>query len=149
VLEACGVVLSAEGDRVLVRADKPAACAACTDTGGCLLRRWTLVPEGFRTELVVSAHNAICVEPGHRVKLALRDGALWNSAWWAFGFPLVLMVCGALLGAGVFDGRDRHELFAAGAAGLGLISGLWLGRCLAALSHARHPLQPKVVSILA
>lgn len=107
--EQTGRVVSLDGDFVLVQV-VGGGCGRCHEKGGCggqqLTQMFCASPRQYRLQNTVSA------KPGDEVSIVLPAGVLRHYATLAYGFPLLCLMGGALLGD--FWGGDLGGLAGAG-----------------------------------
>ncbi|MGL5633126.1 MAG: SoxR reducing system RseC family protein [Azovibrio sp.] len=115
--EQTGRVVSLDGGFVLVQV-VGGGCGRCHEKGGCggqqLTQMFCASPRQYRLE------NSVGARPHDQVSIVLPAGVLRHYATLAYGFPLLCLIAGALLGD--FLGGDPGALSGAGA---GLFSS-WL-----------------------
>jgi sigma-E factor negative regulatory protein RseC len=141
--ETPAVVVCAEGDFALVEAEPGAGCGRCDSVKGCasasFAKLFCPAPRRFRVV------NRVGARPGERVVLGVEDGILARSAAVAYGLPLLLMVAGAVLGAGLADSAAARDLYALAGASLGLSAGFAGGRAVRRLRHEDPRFLPRVL----
>lgn len=117
MLEQHAIVLKTEGNTAWVEARESGTCGSC-GAGGCSTRR--LADLFGRRERAFPVDNVLRARTGERVVIGIPSGALWKSALFLYGLPLLLLIAGGLLGQ--HAGGDAGAV--AGAAGGLLLAGL-------------------------
>ena len=135
---AWGTVAAVDGEHALIRMDE-SGCGRCRETGGCggnnLARLLCSKPRTFRVP------NPDKRAVGERVCVRLVEGSLGRSALYAYAFPWLALLLGALLGSSLAD-----EGGAIGGAAAGLLVG-WLSLRRAQRRDAADPrFQPSIRS---
>lgn len=118
-------VVRVEGELAWVRPESPSSCGACGGKGcGSSIFVRLLHPR----EPEYAVLNPISAEAGEMVVVGIEEGALLRAALSGYLVPLLLLLCGALLGSLWGD----LQAAAGGLAGL-VVAALWLrGRRAAA-----------------
>lgn len=128
MLETRAIVVSLDGNDALVESLQGGGCGNCDSENGCgsgkLSQLFCSEPRRFRVR------NEANAQVGSMVQIALADGLLMRSALLVYLLPLMLLLVGAVVGAGlVNDGQDKDFYSALG--GLtGLIAGFVIARKL-------------------
>lgn len=81
-------VIDVEGDNAVVLVRRTSACGKC---GACGM--------GNKDELRLTLPNIVKAKTGDFVLLDLTSGKALNAALIAYGFPLLMMIVGAILGS--------------------------------------------------
>lgn len=109
------VVTRVEGALAWVQAIREeGGCGRCHEPGGCRTGMLNDVLGARCQEYAVD--NALAASVGARVWVEVPDGLPLRAAGWAYGLPLLGLLCGAALGQWL-----GGELSAAGGAGFGLL----------------------------
>ncbi len=128
MLEQTAEVTHTLSDGIWVRAVEPAGCGTCGGQG-CSTRRlgelFQRKPRLFRVD------SDLSLSPGDRIVVGIADGAVLKSAMRAYGWPLGMMLAGALLSQLVQPGD--------GAALAGMLLGGGMGWMLARGGRASNP----------
>lgn len=118
MLETPATVIRLEGGEAIVEAAQSGGCGSCSGGKGCgsgkLSQMLCVRPREFRVR------NDAEAQVGDRVLVGVADGLLLRSALILYGLPMLLLFCGAFVGAhwpGGASGRDAAAAFG-GAAGL-------------------------------
>ncbi len=128
MLETRAIVVSLDGNDALVESLQGGGCGNCDSENGCgsgkLSQLFCSEPRRFRVR------NEANAQVGSMVQIALADGLLMRSALLVYLLPLMLLLVGAVVGAGLInDGQDKDFYSALG--GLtGLIAGFVIARKL-------------------
>lgn len=138
VTEVWGTVTVVDGQYATIRVDDR-GCGRCNEPGGCGGKNIGTLLCG--TSRIVQALNSQQHRVGDRVRVSVLDGSLRYSATYAYGFPLLALLAGALLGSALVG-----EFGAIAGATAGLVVG-WLGLRRAQRRSARDPrFQPSIRS---
>ena len=96
MIDAQGTITAVDGDYAIVRMDET-GCGRCHEQGGCggnnIGKMFCSTPRTFR---VLNPGNA---SVGMSVRVVIADGAVRRSAAYAYGFPLLALLFGAIGGA--------------------------------------------------
>lgn len=96
MIDAQGIITEVDGEHAVVRMDE-SGCGRCHEPGGCggqnIGRMFCATPRTFRVA------NPQKLVVGDRVRVAIADGAVRQTAALAYGLPLAALLLGALLGA--------------------------------------------------
>lgn len=127
--ETDATVVRLEGKYAWVEAAGPgAACGSCAQRGGCSSSGMGNVldePSGkARKPQLLRLPNTIHARPGDAVVIRADDGMVLKAVWQAYGVPLLLALCGALLATGL----TGSELASVAGMLLGLAAGFVLVR---------------------
>jgi len=122
--ESDGVVVRLEGHYAWVQAAGPgSACGGCARKDGCNTSGLGTVLDDAtgktRKPQLLRLPNAIHAQPGDAVVIRAADGLVLQAIWRAYGMPLALAFCGALLAVSL----TNSEL----ASIAGVLSGLGAG----------------------
>lgn len=115
MLEATATVISVDRDWVLVQADRPAGCGACSDGGPCV------GASCVRGRGVLRVLNAVGAAAGDRVVIGVSDGTLFHAVAAAYLLPLATALTGGALG--VYAAPAHADAVGA----LGFLAGLGAG----------------------
>lgn len=100
MIETPARVTRVEGATAWVRTESPSSCGACGGKGcGNSLYARLLHPR----EPEYPVTNLISARPGQAVIVGVQDGAVLRAVWRGYLLPLVLLLLGAVLGAGWGD----------------------------------------------
>ena len=95
MIDAQGTITKVDGDFATVLMDET-GCGRCHEQGGCggnnIGKMFCSTP---RTFLVLNPGKAL---PGQRVLIAISEGAVRHSAFYAYVFPLFSLFSGAFIG---------------------------------------------------
>lgn len=118
MIDAQGTISAVDGEYAIVRMDET-GCGRCHEQGGCggnnLGKMFCSTPRTFR--LLNPGRAAI----GDRVRVAVADGAVRRSAFYAYGLPLLALFAGAIGGAALAG--EPGAIFGA----LGGLLAAWIG----------------------
>jgi sigma-E factor negative regulatory protein RseC len=122
MLEMRAIVIHVHGDSASVKPLGTGGCGHCDSEGGC--------GSGTLTKLFCSnkprlfnVHNAACAMEGDEVEVTIPDGALLRGAMKMYVVPMVLLLVGGALGAGLATEAAGRDACAAVGALLGLVTG--------------------------
>lgn len=116
--DAWGTVTAVDGVQATIRIDDH-GCGRCGEAGGCGGHHLgKLLGATARTFQVPNPEGC---GVGTRVRVGVAEGSLGRSALFAYAFPLLALIAGALLGSAI-----AGEAAAIGGAIAGLLVG-WLG----------------------
>ena len=128
MLEQTAEVTHTLSDGIWVRAVEPSGCGTCGGQG-CSTRR--LAELFHRKPRIFRVDSDLSLSPGDRIVVGIADGAVLKSAMLAYGWPLGMMLAGALLSQLVQPGD--------GAALTGMLLGGGIGWMLARGGRASCP----------
>ena len=145
MIEETGRVVSIRGEMAEVETQRRSVCGHCSADGACGTSQIARYVGNRR--LLVQTYNPIGAKPGDQVIIGVPDGALLEAAFFAYLIPLVVMIGGAMAGAGIAGlvGPAYEQPMSV----LGGLSGLaaaiaWLPRLL----RSRRPGEDKRPKIL-
>lgn len=118
-------VLRVEQGHAWVKIQPHSLCGNCDPETGCKSVALTRLFGSGRQEFRV--RNPLGAVAGDKVRVAVAEGALLQSALWGYGLPLCLLLAGASLGHFLFSGSYRDLATLAGA-GCGVVLALMLLR---------------------
>lgn len=114
------VVLVEENQAYVEVGGASVGCGRCHEAGGC---QSSILGQMFRSKLRrFRIANDIGAFPGDRVVVRVANGAALRAAVLIYVLPVLLLLLGALMGAG-YGGGDNKDL----AAALGALLGLGFG----------------------
>lgn len=127
--ESDGVVVRLDGHYAWVQASGPgSACGGCARKEGCSASgSGTVLDDATgkaRKPQLLRLQNTIHAQPGDKVVIRAADGLVLKAVWRAYGMPLTLAFCGALLAVGL----TNSDLAAIAGVLLGLGAGFMLMR---------------------
>jgi sigma-E factor negative regulatory protein RseC len=99
MIESPARVKRLDGDTAWVVSEAPTSCGACAGKGcgsSVFARFW------HADEAEYPVANPIGAAPGDAVVVGLPDGSLLHAAIAGYGFPLIMLLAGAALGATIF-----------------------------------------------
>lgn len=141
MLDMRAIVMQVEGDEALVQPLSTGGCGHCDSEGGC--------GSGTLTKLFCSSkprhfkvRNEARATVGDEVLISVADGVLLRGALKMYVLPLIMLLVGGAVAAGLASdavGRDAYAV-------AGALFGLILGFILAKLSPGTG--QPVVLSIV-
>jgi positive regulator of sigma E activity len=139
--ESDATVVRLEGQYAWVQAAGPGpACGSCAQKGGCSTSGMgdILDEAGGKTRKpqLLRLPNTIHARPGDAVIIRAADGMVLKAVWRAYGLPLMLALCSAML-AMVLTGS---ELAAIAGMLLGLAGGFFLMRVKGLDSSRSEPI---------
>lgn len=118
MIETRAIVIRLEGNEAVVESTQGGGCGHCDSENGCgsgkMSKLFCSEPRRFRVR------NDANAQVGTLVQVTLPEGVLIRSALLMYMLPLVLMLCGAMIGARWDAGGDAY---AAVGGIVGLISG--------------------------
>lgn len=127
MLETRAIVISLDGNEALVESLQGGGCGNCDSENGCgsgkLSQLFCSEPRRFRVR------NEANAQIGAMVQIALADGLLMRSALLVYLLPLMLLLVGAVAGAGLIEDQNK-DLYSALGGLAGLIAGFILARKL-------------------
>ncbi len=94
MIEETGVVQKTEGVTATVLVQKRGACEGCTSTGTC---------ETTKDGMVIEALNPVQAKPGQTVSIAITPISYLKGTMLVYGFPLVALIAGAVIGKNIGD----------------------------------------------
>jgi sigma-E factor negative regulatory protein RseC len=114
MIETEAQVLRVEQRYAWVKIQPHSLCGNCDPETGCksvaLTRLFGSRQQAFRVT------NPLGAAAGDKVRVAIADGVLLQSALWGYGLPLCLLLASASLGYFLFSGSYRDLATLAGAA---------------------------------
>ncbi len=121
MLETRAIVIRVEGREALVESMQGGGCGHCDSEKGCgsgkLSQLFCSEPRRFRVR------NDANVPVGTVVQIALAEGLLLRSALLMYMLPLLLLLCGAIVGAQFAHDERSRDVYSA----IGGLLGLSLG----------------------
>jgi sigma-E factor negative regulatory protein RseC len=104
--ETNAVVVRLDGQYAWVQASGPgSACGGCASKEGCgTVGLGTVLDDATgktRKPQLLRLPNTIQARPGDAVVIRAADGLVLKAVWRAYGVPLILAFCGALLAIGL------------------------------------------------
>jgi len=136
-MEETGIVLTAEAGQATLRMTDNAACGSCSQSASC--------HTGSGEERVLAVSDPIGVRPGQEVTVEVPVKGLATAMGLAYGFPLILLFLGAVIGYRMGEG-DAELASAFGAlAGLGLA--FVILRRYRALYEGRLSVRPVIIRV--
>lgn len=131
-----------DGDLAWVKIRPHSPCGHCDPKTGCksvsITRLFGQAQQSYQVK------NPLQAKPNDFVKVAVNEGALLGTAVWAYGFPLLLLIFGAILGS-VLAAPVHRELFSL----LGAVAGFLLSFLVLRMRNESAKLmQPSIVEIL-
>jgi sigma-E factor negative regulatory protein RseC len=131
-----------EGDFAWVKIRPHSPCGNCDPKTGCKSVSITrLFGQGQQSYPV---KNPLHARPNDFVKVAVNEGDLLGTAVWAYGFPLILLILGAVLGSALAY-PPHDELYSLMGAVLGFLLSFVVLRMRNEKAKAT---QPSIVEIL-
>jgi sigma-E factor negative regulatory protein RseC len=135
MLEMRAFVISTQGTDASVQPVATGGCGHCTREGGCGSGTLTKVfctskPRHFKVR------NAVQARVGDEVMVSLPDGVLMRGAFKMYVLPLLLLLIGGALGAGMSGELALRDAYAAAGAVGGLLLGFILARVLPEMGQA-------------
>ena len=110
-----------------VLTERRSACGGCQTTQGCNTCLST-------AKIKAKVHNPIGAQTGDLVEIQMDNQAIWQGAMILYGFPLMGLIVGAIVGASVdvqwFAGESTLSVLAG-------LAGLILGLALAGFSFSK------------
>lgn len=97
-----GLVLSVDGDYVVIQSENKTGCAGCSASGGCGTSSLSSLfsPSVERT---LRVKNRLDAKVGEQVLLSIVEQEILKHSLMAYGFPLILLILGAWLGLNFFN----------------------------------------------
>lgn len=130
MIQTRAVVIRLEGCDAVVESTVGGGCGHCSAENGCSSARISQLfcsePRQFRVR------NDVDAGIGSVVEVAVPEGMLLNSALLMYLLPLLMLLAGAMLGLQWSDHPDDADLYSAAGGGLGLLSGYFIVKALAA-----------------
>ncbi|WP_079435592.1 SoxR reducing system RseC family protein [Zoogloea sp. LCSB751] len=118
-----GVVQRLDAGYAWVDVSVAQGCGRCNEPGGC--GGVNLASPFAPTSRSVRVINDIEARPGESVGVVIDDRVPLQAALCAYGWPVLGVIAGAVLGAGAAPGGNGDLLAALGALGGGLVAGIW------------------------
>lgn len=92
MIEEVGTVTRVEGVMAIVAVRKKSSCEGCTAGGAC-----KTTSEGVEIE----AYNPVHAKVGQTVKLSIKPYTYLKGAMLVYGFPVIALIAGAILGKNI------------------------------------------------
>ncbi|WP_051534370.1 SoxR reducing system RseC family protein [Deefgea rivuli] len=131
-----------EGEFAWVSIRPHSPCGHCNPKTGCksvaITRLFGAAQQSYQVK------NTLGARPNDLVKVAVNDGVLLNTALWAYGLPLMLLIFGAVIGSALAS-VARAELFSLLGAALGFAVGFLILRLR---NPSAQAMQPRIVEII-
>lgn len=125
MIEEQAIVVSVEGDRVLLEVVRSKPCGLCGQTRGCGISLWGKLL-GHRNKLF-RAVNAINAKAGDIVVVGVDEQALLAGSLAMYGVPLAMLLLGAAAASLFAPAQGSSDAWTIAGAGIGLFLGLlWL-----------------------
>ncbi|MBI3594422.1 MAG: SoxR reducing system RseC family protein [Nitrospirae bacterium] len=115
-----GIVVEQKGGQVLISMERTEACEGCPTTHICK-------PDGNR--MILRAKDPFGVTVGQKVKVAVEPANYLYPAFWVYGFPLLSLIGGAIIGqilSMFLDQKIHSQLYSAMGALIGLALSLFV-----------------------
>ena len=122
MLEIRAIVVNVRGKQAEIVPSGGGGCGQCNTTGGCGSSKLSQMFCSSSEARKFVVQNPSDARVGDEVDVTLPEGILLRSAWRVYGFPLLLLLSGGMLGsymAGGVANRDGYAL-------LGAVSGFLL-----------------------
>jgi sigma-E factor negative regulatory protein RseC len=117
-------------------------CGHCDPKTGCksvaITRLFGAAQQSYQVK------NTLGAKPNDWVKVAVNEGVLLSTALWAYGFPLLLLIVGALIGSAL-GSPARAEVFSLLGALIGFAASFFVLRWR---NRSAQAMQPRIVEIL-
>ena len=125
MLEIRAVVVSVQGEQAEISPARGGGCGHCDSTNGCGSGKLSqLFCSGQTRKFVV--HNQAGAKVGDEVDVTLPEGVLLRSSWRVYGLPLLLLLCGGLIGSAIAGETASRDGFALIGSVLGfLLAFIW------------------------
>jgi sigma-E factor negative regulatory protein RseC len=131
MLEMRAIVLSVQGEQAKI-SPIGGGCGHCDSVNGCGSSKLSQLSCSNQSRKFV-VHNKAGAKVGDEVIVTLPKGILLHGTWRLYGLPLLLMLCGGLVGASFAGETASRDGFALLGSMFGLVSGFMLGQfCLVA-----------------
>ncbi len=125
-----------------VLTERHSACGGCQTTHGCA----TCLSD---SKIKAKVNNPIHARPGDVVEIFMDNRAVWQGAAILYGFPLMGLIIGAVIGASFPGEWFANESTAAVLAGLaGLLAGLVLAIVMGNSRFAKTHLVPTITKVV-
>lgn len=96
MIEETAVVDSIDGDYAVVVTQRRSSCGSCNAKGAC---GTSLIGQFFpQRSAQLSLLNPVQARPGDKVVIGLNEGLLQQTSMMVYAVPLLLFLCGAILG---------------------------------------------------
>ncbi|BES72486.1 alginate biosynthesis regulator MucC [Marinobacter nanhaiticus D15-8W] len=118
MIEESGTVVALEGDEVWVQTIRQSSCGSCSARKGCGQGALASITDGRANQ--VRVRNTCGAGVGDHVVLGIEESQLLRASLLVYALPLLGLLVGALVGAGLWPGLD---LAAIASGGLGLTAG--------------------------
>ena len=115
-----GIVVEQKDGQVLISMDRTEACEGCPTANICRV-------EG--NKMIMRAKNPMGAVIGQKVKVAVEPANFLYPAGWVYGFPLLSLIGGAIVGNLLSIGlsfAQHSQLFSALGAVVGLVLSLFV-----------------------
>lgn len=143
MLETRAIVISLDGNDAVVESLQGGGCGNCDSENGCgsgkLSQLFCSEPRRFRVR------NEANAQVGAMVQIALADGLLMRSALLVYMLPLLLLLVGAVIGAGLINDDQSKDLYSALGGLTGLIAGFVTARKLSLRRHSTSVALPVIL----
>jgi len=106
-MEEEGIIVGFKNGRALVKTERTASCQSCGSIELCQ-------PSTDNKQNVVEAENSMGAREGDKVVITIAAGELLKTSMMIYLFPLILFICGVLIGGVVGESlfpRINKELF--------------------------------------
>ena len=115
-----GIVVEQKDGQVLIAIDRTEACEGCPTTNICKA-------EG--NKMIMRAKDTMGAAIGQKVKVAVEPANFLYPAFWVYGFPLLSLIGGGIIGNLLSIGlslAQHSQLFSALGAVVGLVLSLFV-----------------------
>ena len=115
-----GIVVELREGQVLISMDRTEACDGCPTTHICKA-------DGNR--MIMRAKDPLGVSIGQKVKVAVEPSNYIYPAFWVYGFPLLSLIGGAIIGQLLslfLEQKNHSQLFSALGAVVGVVLSLFV-----------------------
>jgi positive regulator of sigma E activity len=107
-MDETGIVLTAGGGAATVRMTASPSCDGCGQASLC--------HPGTGRDRTLTVRDPLGVAPGQAVTVRLPGRGAWAAMGLVYGWPLAMLLAGAVLGYRLGGGGDRSDLVSAGLA---------------------------------
>lgn len=138
-----GRVLAVDQDSIWVRVARRSACGSCASSGECGNGVMGRLLGSRATDIRVRREPGQQVNDGDSVDIGIADDAVLSASLIAYGIPLIALLAGAIIGAGLDNpGSDSYSMLLGA---VGMVAGWMLARTVGQSRFARS--EPTLLSV--
>ena len=143
MLETRAMVIGLDGNEALVESLQGGGCGNCDSENGCgsgkLSTLFCKEPRRFRVRNDANAHI------GAVIQVALADGLLIRSALIVYMLPLLLLLGGAMIGAGLINDGQNQDIYSAIGGLTGLVTGFVIAKSISMRRNTNSVAMPVIL----